>query len=189
MVRSVPPLASHNWERAAATRERSRQLDRRTGLKKRGSVPFALGYPRGMRMYVLAVLARRIRCLPGLAVIAGICWSALGTTNQIRLMAQAPPARQSLPSVPAVDTPAVLAANVDETIAVYRKIIVLMDNAAALDAGNHERVRTAAWILFEQNRERIDALEGSLRADSAKNVSPLLTAFLTRLERDRKSVV
>jgi peptidoglycan/xylan/chitin deacetylase (PgdA/CDA1 family)/uncharacterized caspase-like protein len=70
----------------------------------------------------------------------------------------------------------------DDTVAAYRKIIVLMDDSAALDPGNRERVRTAAWILFEQNRERTVLLEESLRADASSNNSPLLTAFLTRLE-------
>jgi peptidoglycan/xylan/chitin deacetylase (PgdA/CDA1 family)/TolA-binding protein len=72
----------------------------------------------------------------------------------------------------------------DETVAAYRKTIVLMDDAAALDEGNRERVRTAAWILFEKNRDRLETLEQDLHADLAKNDSPLVAAFLTRLETD-----
>jgi len=77
---------------------------------------------------------------------------------------------------------AALAAAMDETVADYRKVIVLMDDSAALDEGNRERVRTAAWILFEKNHDRLDALELDLRADAAKPDSPLVAAFLTRLE-------
>jgi len=112
--------------------------------------------------------------------MAGLCLG-FGSTNQNHLMAQVPPTRQSGTSV---GTPAGIAASVDETVAAYRKIIVLMDNPAGMDAGNRERVRTAAWILFEQNRDRGDVLDESLRADSARSDSPLLTAFLTRLEND-----
>jgi len=92
------------------------------------------------------------------------------------------------PPTPAVaGSAATVTATMDETVAAYRKIIVLVDNAPALDEGNHERVRTAAWILFEQNRDRLEDLEQDLRADLAKPVpdkkaSPLTTAFLTRLE-------
>ena len=70
----------------------------------------------------------------------------------------------------------------NESVASYRKIIVLMDNTAVLDDGNRERVRTAAWILFERNRERLDALEQVLHTDAAKSDSLLAAAFLARLE-------
>src|SRR5580704_9713965 len=93
-----------------------------------------------------------------------------------------------LPSIqqpsPAPGSAVPLAATMDETVAAYRKTIVLMDDAAALDEGNRERVRTAAWILFEKNRDRLETLEQDLHADLAKNDSPLVAAFLTRLETD-----
>ncbi len=98
------------------------------------------------------------------------------------LILSATPAAPQAPPPPAPATPAAVAAIMDDTVAAYRKIIVLMDDSAALDPGNRERVRTAAWILFEQNRERTVLLEESLRADASSNNSPLLTAFLTRLE-------
>lgn len=72
----------------------------------------------------------------------------------------------------------------DDTVAAYRKIIVLMDNSAALDEGNRQRVRTAAWLQFEQNRDRLEKLETDLHADTVKTPSPLADAFLTRLETD-----
>ncbi len=78
--------------------------------------------------------------------------------------------------------PGAVVAAMDDTVAAYRKIIVLMDDAAALDEGNRERVRTAAWILFEKNRERLENLEQDLRADLATKDAPLNAAFLTRLE-------
>ena len=70
----------------------------------------------------------------------------------------------------------------DDTVAAFRKIIVLMDNSAALDEGNRERVHTAAWIQFEQNRDRLEKLEQGLHADVLKDPSPVADAFLTRLE-------
>src|SRR5271157_4880117 len=82
----------------------------------------------------------------------------------------------------AAGSPAAIAATMDDSVAAYRKIIVLMDDTAALDEGNRERVRTAGWILFEKNRDRLDHLEQDLRADLAKSDSPLIAAFLTRLE-------
>ena len=72
----------------------------------------------------------------------------------------------------------------DDTLTAYRKVIVLMDNRRALDEGNRERVRTAAWILFEGNDDRLAKLEAVLRADLGKPGSPLTTEFLTRLESD-----
>jgi peptidoglycan/xylan/chitin deacetylase (PgdA/CDA1 family)/tetratricopeptide (TPR) repeat protein len=69
----------------------------------------------------------------------------------------------------------------DDTVAAYRKIIVLMDNASALDEGNRERVRTAAWILFEQNNDRLQKLEHDLILSTATNID-LFEAFLTHLE-------
>jgi len=70
----------------------------------------------------------------------------------------------------------------DESVAAYRKIIVLMDNSSALDEGNRERVHTAAWIQFEQNRDRLEKVEEDLHADVVNTSSPLTDAFLTRLE-------
>jgi hypothetical protein len=61
--------------------------------------------------------------------------------------------------------PGQVTATMDDAVAAYRKVIVLMDGAAALDEGNRERVRTAAWILFEGNGDRLANLEEDLRAD------------------------
>jgi len=69
-----------------------------------------------------------------------------------------------------------------DTVAAYRKVIVLMDDASALDEGNRERVHTAAWILFEKNRDRLEKLEEDLRTEMTQKDSPLVAAFLTRLE-------
>ena len=107
--------------------------------------------------------------------IAGLLLCAIPSTPQTPLTPQsaAPPA-----------SPAAVVASMDDTVASYRKIIVLMNDSAALDDGNRERIRTAAWILFEKNGERVDELEQSLRTDAATRNAPLLTAFLTRLESD-----
>src|ERR1700678_2990039 len=114
----------------------------------------------------------RTRCLPILAAIACLSLSTASAAPQIQQ------------TTPAPGNPTAVAASMDESVAAYRKIIVLMDDVAALDPGNGERVRTAAWILFEQNRDRIEQLEDSIRTDAARNDAPLAAAFLTRLESD-----
>jgi len=78
--------------------------------------------------------------------------------------------------------PAGVAAIMDDVLADFRKIIVLMDGASALDEGNRERVRTAGWILFEKNRDRLDNLESDLKADTATKDASLAGTFLSRLE-------
>ncbi len=88
----------------------------------------------------------------------------------------------SAPPAGPATTPAAVAGTMDDTVAAYRKVIVLMDNSNALDEGNRERVRTAAWILFERNRDRLEKLEQDLHTDLARNPSALVDAFVTRLE-------
>src|SRR5215472_3510821 len=83
------------------------------------------------------------------------------------------------PPSPPQPTPATVATAMDESVAAYRKIIVLMDNSSALDEGNRERVHTAAWIQFEQNRDRLEKVEEDLHADVVNTSSPLTDAFLT----------
>jgi peptidoglycan/xylan/chitin deacetylase (PgdA/CDA1 family)/TolA-binding protein len=114
-------------------------------------------------------------CLP---ISAALVFLSLGVISSV---AQVPPAQQP---TSIVDSPAAVAATMDDAVAAYRKVIVLMDNAAALDEGNRERVRTAAWILFEANEDRQAKLEDVLRAELARKDSPLVSAFLTRLESD-----
>ena len=97
-------------------------------------------------------------------------------------------AQQPSPAAKAGSSVAV-AAGMDDSVAAYRKIIVLMDDSDTLDEGNRERVRTAAWILFESNRERLDTLEQDLRADLSKAPASgkdpeLIAAFLGRLENN-----
>jgi len=83
---------------------------------------------------------------------------------------------------PAASGPAAVVAAMDDTVTAYRKVIVLMDNDSVLDEGNRERVHTAAWILFEKNRDRLEKLDEDLCRDLARSPSPLVDAFLERLE-------
>jgi peptidoglycan/xylan/chitin deacetylase (PgdA/CDA1 family)/uncharacterized caspase-like protein len=119
--------------------------------------------------------------LPMLAVLAGLSLAAISSAPQQSSSGQSSPMSTSA-SASGPGTPAAVVADADASVAAYRKIIVLMDDASALDEGNRERVRTAAWILFEKNRDRLDQLEESLRADAGRNDSPLVAAFLDRLE-------
>jgi peptidoglycan/xylan/chitin deacetylase (PgdA/CDA1 family)/tetratricopeptide (TPR) repeat protein len=75
-----------------------------------------------------------------------------------------------------------LAKQADAIVDHYRKIIVLMDGAATLDPGVQERASTAGKILFQQNQERLSALEDQLVAPMARANMALAEEFLTRLE-------
>jgi peptidoglycan/xylan/chitin deacetylase (PgdA/CDA1 family)/uncharacterized caspase-like protein len=117
--------------------------------------------------------------VPMWAAVAALSLCAASSVAQQSIASQA----ASMP-ISGAGTPAAIVADVDASVASYRKIIVLMDDTAALDEGNRERVRTAAWILFESNLDRLEQLEESLRADAAGNNSPLVIAFLDRLENN-----
>jgi peptidoglycan/xylan/chitin deacetylase (PgdA/CDA1 family)/tetratricopeptide (TPR) repeat protein len=110
-----------------------------------------------------------------LFTIVTLSLGAISSTSQVPSIQQ---------SAPALGSPAAVATSMDDSVASYRKVIVLMNDLAALDEGNRERVRTAAWILFEKNRDRLDELEQGLRTDAARNDSALVNAFLTHLESD-----
>jgi peptidoglycan/xylan/chitin deacetylase (PgdA/CDA1 family)/TolA-binding protein len=100
------------------------------------------------------------------------CLVLLFVLHAPHLLAQA--AQQTAP--PSIPTA------MDDAVASYRKVIVLMDHADALDEGNHERVRNAAWILFEQNHERLEKLDNDLRSALAQNDPNSTASFLERLE-------
>jgi len=117
----------------------------------------------------------RTHCLLISAALAAISIGAFSSEPHM------PPAQQP---TTAAGSPAAVAVTMDNAVAAYRKVIVLMDGAAVLDEGNRERVRTAAWILFEENGNRLAKLEHDLRADLGKQGSPLVAAFLARLESD-----
>jgi len=100
------------------------------------------------------------------------------------LTASASPASARVPNSPAESQFAAIAPAMDSAVEGFRKIIVLMDGAAALDEGNRERVTTAGRILFEQNLERLHGLEDSLAADLKGKSSEGVAAFLDRLEKN-----
>jgi len=70
----------------------------------------------------------------------------------------------------------------DQIVANYRKIIVLMDNAKALDPAVREQVSTAGKMLFEQNRQAILALQQSLTESLTASKTQTATEFLSRIE-------
>ena len=125
-----------------------------------------------MRLLIAGASMRAYRLL-NLVALAVLSFGVLVST----------PCFGSTPSsAPDAGSTAAVIAAMDDSVAAYRKTIVLMDGAETLDEGNRERVRTAAWILFEANNDRLDNLEQDLRADLARKDCPLTEAFLTRLE-------
>jgi peptidoglycan/xylan/chitin deacetylase (PgdA/CDA1 family)/Flp pilus assembly protein TadD len=77
-----------------------------------------------------------------------------------------------------------VAQQMDAVVANYRKIIVLMDGAGTLDPGVRERASTAGKILFQDNLELLDKLDGQLKAALASGNTGPAVAFLDRLESD-----
>jgi len=75
-----------------------------------------------------------------------------------------------------------IAKQADEIVANYRKIIVLMDGAGTLDPGVRDRVSTVGKILFQQNQERLSALEEQLLTPISNGNSALAEEFLGWLE-------
>jgi len=75
-----------------------------------------------------------------------------------------------------------LAKDSDEIVANYRKIIVLMNGAGALDPGVRERASTAGKILFQQNQERLTALEEQITQALADGRTAPAEEFLERVE-------
>jgi peptidoglycan/xylan/chitin deacetylase (PgdA/CDA1 family)/tetratricopeptide (TPR) repeat protein len=80
--------------------------------------------------------------------------------------------------------PSPLAKDTDEIVATYRKIIVLMNGAGALDPGVRERASTAGKVLFQQNEERLATLEESLTKSLAEGHAESTEAFLELVEHN-----
>jgi peptidoglycan/xylan/chitin deacetylase (PgdA/CDA1 family)/uncharacterized caspase-like protein len=76
------------------------------------------------------------------------------------------------------------ARQVDGAVATFRKIIVVMDGADALDEMNRERVTTVGRVLFQENQERLGALTATLSNQLAAGQYPAIDAFLDRLENN-----
>ena len=94
------------------------------------------------------------------------------------VQAAAVPNATNAPADPGIVT------SMDSAVESFRKIIVLMDGASALDEGNRERVATAGRILFEQNVERLGGLGEQLDAELKSNSTVGVSAFLERLEKN-----
>lgn len=86
------------------------------------------------------------------------------------------------PASPTLHAQTAIASSMDESVIAFRKIIVLMDGSSALDEGNRERVRNAAWILFEKNQDRLKKLEDDLGVGLAMHNSKPTEEFLAHLE-------
>jgi len=77
-----------------------------------------------------------------------------------------------------------IAIHADSLVANYRKIIVLMDGAGALDPGVRDRASTAGKILFQENQDRLSALEQLLVAPLSGGDTAPVEEFLGRLENN-----
>jgi peptidoglycan/xylan/chitin deacetylase (PgdA/CDA1 family)/uncharacterized caspase-like protein len=70
-----------------------------------------------------------------------------------------------------------------EIVAAFRRIIVLVDDEATLDATAKERVPVIGKMIFQQNHERLDALGEQLLAEIQAPGEPArLIRFLTDIE-------
>jgi peptidoglycan/xylan/chitin deacetylase (PgdA/CDA1 family) len=75
-----------------------------------------------------------------------------------------------------------LAMQCDQIVGTYRKIIVLMDNAKALDPAVREEVSAAGQILFVRNNQAIRAQQQALTGSVAAGKPAPLAEFLDRIE-------
>ncbi|HTQ97380.1 MAG TPA: polysaccharide deacetylase family protein [Candidatus Acidoferrum sp.] len=72
----------------------------------------------------------------------------------------------------------------DAIVSNYRKIIVLMDGSSALDPGVRERSSIAGKILFQENQELLEKLDGELTNALSEGKGAVAAEFLDRLESD-----
>jgi peptidoglycan/xylan/chitin deacetylase (PgdA/CDA1 family)/TolA-binding protein len=76
-------------------------------------------------------------------------------------------------------SPAPLAGDPHPVVDAYRKIIVLLDGAEAIDENARQRREVVARYLFQENEARLSALGEALGTDAAR-----VAAFLDVLEKD-----
>ena len=76
------------------------------------------------------------------------------------------------------------AQQLDQIVATFREIIVLMEDAGSLDEMNRERVTTMGRVLSQQNQEHLSALSETLSDERAKSGFPAVEAFLDRVENN-----
>jgi peptidoglycan/xylan/chitin deacetylase (PgdA/CDA1 family)/Tfp pilus assembly protein PilF len=75
-----------------------------------------------------------------------------------------------------------IAKDADEIVTNYRKIIVLMNGAGALDPGVRERASTAGKVLFQKNQEQLEKLEAQLTQALASGQTAPTEELLSRVE-------
>jgi len=75
-----------------------------------------------------------------------------------------------------------LTAQMDQIVGAYRRIIVLMENDSSLDPVTLERASLIGKMLFQQNQERLSALDSSLSNELSGPRVPSVESFLNRLE-------
>ena len=75
-----------------------------------------------------------------------------------------------------------LTAQMDQIVGAYRRIIVLMENDSSFDPVTLERASLIGKMLFQQNQERLSALDSSLSNELSGPRVPSVESFLNRLE-------
>src|ERR1700693_3868074 len=76
------------------------------------------------------------------------------------------------------------AQQLDQIVATFREIIVLMEDAGSLDEMNRERVITMGRELSQKNQEHLSAMSETLSDERAKSGFPAVEAFLDRVENN-----
>src|SRR5215813_7076446 len=71
--------------------------------------------------------------------------------------------------------------HLEEIVANYRKIIVLLADDASLNEITQDRAATLGRILFQQNQDLLSALSAKLTAEISKPTSATVSVFLNQL--------
>jgi peptidoglycan/xylan/chitin deacetylase (PgdA/CDA1 family)/uncharacterized caspase-like protein/photosystem II stability/assembly factor-like uncharacterized protein len=121
----------------------------------------------------LSIAMKRTRATVGLLAVA--------VTAACRVAS--PPAPESRGS-PAVAPTEAARADIGPIVEAFRKIVVLLEAEDSLPPADRERARLVGWILFEENRARVEALGRRLAAEAARGALAGPAAFLDDLERD-----
>jgi len=113
-------------------------------------------------------------------LLLALCAGLLAVAILAYLFVLRPGARPALPQRSSES--AGVAAQADQIVRNFRRIIVLTEGEAALDPAVREQVSVIAQILFEENVEKLAALSQTILQEQAAGRPQALDDFLSRLE-------